>query len=68
MEDHVMKGDKSFKRVRASERAITAALNAIKAAGLPVEKLCVNGGQVEIVIHGVEAEQEDENHGGLKDW
>lgn len=68
MEDHVMKGDKSFKRVRASEHAITAALNAIKAAGLPVEKLCITGGQVEIHCTPVEAQPEEEKDWGLKKW
>lgn len=56
------------KRSRASERAITAALAAMKSAGLPVDKLCVNGGQVEIHVHAVEGAGEAENDGGLKDW
>ncbi len=56
------------KRSRASQRAITAALASIKAAGLVVEKVCVNGGQVEIHIRqvpgGVEVEEDD----GLESW
>lgn len=56
------------KRSRASERAITAALAAIKSAGLPVDKVCVNGGQIEIHVQRVEGKLEAQNDGGLKDW
>lgn len=56
------------KRVRASEHAIRAALSAIQQAGLPVEKVCVAGGQVEIHCRPMEASNEAVNDGGLKDW
>ncbi len=55
-------------RVRASERAVTAALKAIQAVGLPVDKVCINGGQVEIHTRGVEHETQPENDGGLEQW
>lgn len=54
-------------RVRASEKAIRAALRAIKDAGLPVDKVCVSGGQVEIHCSLVERETQ-ENDGGLEKW
>lgn len=57
-----------FKRSRASERAITAALAAMKSAGLPVDKVCVNGGQIEIHVQHVEGQPEAQNDRGLKDW
>lgn len=56
------------KRVRASEKAIKAALNAIQSAGLPVDKVCVSGGQVEIHCGSVEGNTPAKNDGGLKDW
>lgn len=56
------------KRVRASERAVTVALLAMKAAGLSVDRLCISGGQVEIHCGSVETKPEPKNHGGLKDW
>lgn len=55
-------------RVRASERAITAALNAMRSAGLSVKKLCVTGAQVEIHAGSVEADEPVENDGRLKPW
>jgi hypothetical protein len=56
------------RRVRASEKAIRAALNAIQSAGLPVDKVCVSGGQVEIHCRPVEGSTSTENDGGLEDW
>jgi len=56
------------KRVRASETAIRAALKAIQDAGLPVEKVCVSGGQIEIHCLPVEAGSTAEKDEGLKDW
>lgn len=55
-------------RVRASERAITAALKAMRQAGFSVKKLCVTGAQVEIHAGSVEAEEPVENDGRLKPW
>ena len=56
------------RRVRASKPAILAALEAIKDAGLPVEKLCIAGGQVEIHCRPVEGNEAPANDGGLKEW
>jgi hypothetical protein len=55
-------------RVRASENAIRAALHAMQGAGLAVEKLCVNGGKVEIHCRGIEPVPTAQEDGGLKDW
>lgn len=59
--------DVRLTRVRASERAITAALNAMRAAGLSVKKLCVTGAQVEIHAGAVDADEPAEND-GLEEW
>lgn len=56
------------KRIRASESAIRAALKAIQDAGLPVDKVCISGGQVEIHCRSVEDAKSAENDGGLKKW
>ncbi|NNH59506.1 hypothetical protein HLI01_22485 [Rhizobium laguerreae] len=61
-------GDHSGKRVRASENALRIALKAAKAEGMVVDKLCVNGGQIEIHFHGVEGEDQPENDGDLEKW
>lgn len=55
-------------RVRASEKAIAAALKAILDVGLPVDRVCVSGGRVEIHCGRVEAGERTKNDGGLKDW
>lgn len=55
-------------RTRASEVAIRAALRAIQDAGLPVEKVCVNGGKVEIHCAPVEPAKPRENDKGLEKW
>ncbi|MBN9054159.1 MAG: hypothetical protein J0H80_10370 [Rhizobiales bacterium] len=56
------------KRVRASERALRIALKVVQDSGLPVEKLCVNGGQIEIHCGHIEEGTPSPDHGGLKDW
>lgn len=56
------------KRVRASENALRIALKVVKDSGLPVEKLCVNGGQIEIHIAGVEGKPLEYNDEGLEKW
>lgn len=56
------------KRVRASDRALRIALKAIQDAGLPVDKVCVSGGQVEIHCRPVDGAAPAQNDGGLKDW
>ncbi|MCO6178810.1 hypothetical protein [Ciceribacter sp. RN22] len=59
---------KSSKRVRASERAVSAVLRAMAANGIAVGKICVSGGQVEIIPAGVEEATKPKKSGGLKDW
>ncbi|MBY5691994.1 hypothetical protein HFO41_24745 [Rhizobium leguminosarum] len=61
-------GDHTGKRVRASENALRIALKAARAEGMVVDKLCVNGGQIEIHFHGVEGEAQPENDGDLEKW
>lgn len=58
----------SGKRVRASERALRIALKAIQDAGLPVDKVCVSGGQIEIHCGGIEEAKPKKNDGRLKQW
>jgi len=59
---------KQTHRTRASEAAIRAALRAIKGAGLPVDKVCVSGGSIEIHCGTIEARKTDEKDGGLEEW
>ncbi|MGX5827403.1 hypothetical protein [Mesorhizobium sp. 43Arga] len=56
------------KRLRASEAAIRAALQALKSSGLPVDKVCVIGGQVEIHCGQVEGAATPEKDQGLEQW
>jgi hypothetical protein len=56
------------RRVRASERAIRAALKAIQASGMSVDKLLITGGQVEIRCASVEGSTHDQDDGGLEKW
>lgn len=61
-------GAQPAKRVRASERALRIALKVVQETGLPVEKLCVNGGQIEIHCGHVEENTPSPEHGGPEDW
>ncbi|TIR97928.1 MAG: hypothetical protein E5X01_26990 [Mesorhizobium sp.] len=63
-----MAADIEIKRTRASQSAIRATLQALKAAGLPVDKVLVVGGQVEIHCGHVEGGSTPEKDGGLKQW
>ncbi|TPM89824.1 hypothetical protein [Mesorhizobium sp. B2-1-3A] len=56
------------KRLRASEAAIRAALQALKASGLPVDKVCVIGGHVEIHCGHVDGGASPEKDEGLEKW
>lgn len=56
------------KRIRASERAFRIALKVVQDAGLPVDKVCITGGHIEIHCAGVEAVKDEEKDGGLEDW
>ena len=58
----------SVKRVRTSERAMRIALQAMKDAGLPVDKVCITGAQIEIHCGGVEQGSVDKKDGRLKQW
>lgn len=57
-----------IKRTRASQSAIRAALAALKASGLAVDKVCVIGGQVEIHCGHVEGETSATKDQGLEQW
>ncbi|KEC73191.1 hypothetical protein RLPCCGM1_c1307 [Rhizobium leguminosarum bv. phaseoli CCGM1] len=56
------------KRVRASERAIRAALKAIQASGMSVDKLLITGGQIEIRCTSVEGSTRDQDDESLEKW
>ncbi len=56
------------KRVRASEHALTTALKAMQACGLPVGKVCINGGRIEIHTAGDDCVEAEEDNGGLEKW
>lgn len=55
-------------RVRASEAAIKAALKAMRDSGIPIGRVCITGGHVEIHPGAVEGAAAVEDDGGLKDW
>lgn len=56
------------RRLRASETAIRATLQAMKASGLPVDRVCVIGGHVEIHCGHVDAAVLREKDEGLEKW
>lgn len=56
------------KRVRASEHAVKVAIKAMKDCGLPVGKVCINGGRIEIHTAADDAVEHDEDNGGLEKW
>ncbi|NML73088.1 hypothetical protein HHL25_03005 [Rhizobium sp. S-51] len=60
--------DHSGKRIRASESAVSAVLRAMTANGIAVGKICITGGQVEIIAAGVEEATQPKKSGGPKDW
>ncbi|KQS83448.1 hypothetical protein ASG58_22200 [Rhizobium sp. Leaf383] len=55
-------------RVRASERTLRLALQAAKDAGLPVDRLCISGGKIEIHFGGVADGAPAKPDGRLKEW
>lgn len=55
-------------RTRASKSALQVTLEALKDAGLSVDKVCVNGGKVEIHCAQVAAKPVAKKDGGLKEW
>ncbi|WP_156394432.1 hypothetical protein [Mesorhizobium sp. Root172] len=56
------------RRLRASRSAIQAALAAMKASGVPVDKVCVIGGHVEIHCGRVDGGTAPEKDEGLEKW
>lgn len=56
------------KRVRTSDRAIRIALKALQDANVPVDKVCISGGQIEIHCGAIEGAPASEKDEGLKDW
>lgn len=56
------------KRIRASERAFRIALKVIRDAGLPVDKVCVSGGQIEIHCSDVDGTVGKKKDDGLEQW
>ncbi|RUW97337.1 hypothetical protein EN784_01395 [bacterium M00.F.Ca.ET.141.01.1.1] len=56
------------KRLRASQAAIRVTLRALKEAGLPVDKVCVIGGQVEIHCGHLDGGTAVEKDEGLQQW
>lgn len=60
--------DARTSRVRASEKAIRAALKAIQDAGLPVDKVCVSGAQIEIHCGHIESGEPGKKDDGLEQW
>lgn len=56
------------KRIRASEHAVSAVLKALAENGLSVDKLCIEGGKVEIHVAGIEEGAPQETHTGLEKW
>lgn len=56
------------KRMRASQTAISATLRALKASGVPVDKVLVVGGQVEIHCGQVEGAASTKKDRGLEQW
>ena len=56
------------KRIRASESAIVAAINAAKRSGLCVDSMLIEGGKVEIKFGGIVANDDTPDDGGLEKW
>lgn len=55
-------------RTRASKTALQVTLEALKEAGLSVDKVCVNGGKVEIHCGQIAQKPAAKKDGGLKEW
>lgn len=55
-------------RTRASKTALQVTLEALKDAGLSVDKVCVHGGKVEIHCGQVAAKTTPKKDEGLKEW
>lgn len=68
VEQPITEAPRPSTRVRASEKAIRAALNAIQGAGLPVGKVCISGAKVEIHCGPVESATAPEKDEGLEEW
>ncbi len=55
-------------RTRVSERALTVTLKAMQEAGMPVDRVCITGGQIEIHCTPIAGETRKANDGGLEKW
>jgi hypothetical protein len=55
-------------RVRASDRALRITLKAMQDAGLPVHKVCISGGKIDIHCQAVEATATVKKDARLKEW
>lgn len=56
------------RRTRASETAMRAALKALVAAGVTVDRVVVRGGEVEILCQPVEQSADKSNDRDLEQW
>lgn len=59
---------KSTSRTRVSERALTVTLKAMQEAGMPVDRVCITGGQIEIHCAPIAEETRKANDEGLEKW
>jgi hypothetical protein len=59
---------KPASRTRVSERALTVTLKAMQGAGIPVERVCITGGQIEIHCAPIAEETRKANDAGLEKW
>ncbi len=55
-------------RNRVSEHTLAATLKAMRDAGMPVDRVCITGGKVEIHCAPIADDASTENHGGLEKW
>jgi hypothetical protein len=68
VENHLNDTEKKARRVKASEHAVRVALKAAKDAGLPVDKMCITGGQIVIHFAGIAGAADEEDDSGLEKW
>lgn len=55
-------------RNRVSERALSVTLKAMRDAGLPVDRVCITGGKVEIHCVPIADDARAADDGGLEKW
>lgn len=59
---------KPARRTRVSERALSLTLKAMQQAGVPVDRVCITGGQIEIHCAPIAQDSMTENDKGLEKW